>query len=214
MFGVNRGELVCGITRSSRAAVVSLVSVILFIAIASPAAAQSEEGSFGALVFWFTTMVVVLVLIFAIQQAAVVIQPWEIGLKIVMGKYGGKLMPGLAFVPPFITKVIHMDLRERVVNMDKQEVIFRDKTRGIIDLVLYYKVVDPEMAAFQVENFKRSTNLLAQTSFRRAASELTFDELIDNQELICEELREKMLEETYPWGIRVHRFELGEMREN
>jgi regulator of protease activity HflC (stomatin/prohibitin superfamily) len=206
--------VVCGITQSSRAAVVSLVSVLLFIAIASPAAAQSEEGSFGALVFWFTTMVVVLVLIFAIQQAAVVIQPWEIGLKIVMGKYGGKLMPGLAFVPPFITKVIHMDLRERVVNMDKQEVIFRDKTRGIIDLVLYYKVVDPEMAAFQVENFKRATNLLAQTSFRRAVSELTFDELVDNQELICNELRTRMLEETDPWGVKVHRFDLGEMREN
>jgi len=191
-----------------------LVIILILLASASSATAQSEEGSTSLLVCWTTVMVVMIFMVLSLYAAIVVIKPWEIGLKIILGKYGGKLMPGLNFVPPFITKVIHMDLRDQVAYLGDQEVLFRDKSKGIVELIVHFKVIDPEKAAFQVEDFKLSTLSLARTTFMNAMAELTFDELLDNRKLICEEMKERMRQETDPWGVKVDKFEILEMREN
>lgn len=197
-----------------RATALVLVTSLLALA-ASTVAAQDGDGQDGNLLFfWFVFLMLALILVFATYMSVATIQPYEIGLKIVMGKYTGKLMPGLNLVPPFITKVVRMDLREMILQVPAQEVLFRDRRKGVVDARIIVKVADPEKAFFQVANWKMATVALAQTVLRDKLLELTFEELVDNVTLLGQEIIDKMHEDMGPWGVHVRKFDIDEMREN
>jgi len=197
-----------------RATALVLVTSLLALT-ASSVAAQDGDGQDGSLLFfWMVMLILAMIMVFAMYMSVVVIRPYEVGLKMVLGKYTGRMMPGLNLVPPFITKVARVDLREQVFDTDAQEVLFRNKRRGVVDAILTVKVVDPEMAFFQVANWKLATVALARTVLLDKLLELTFDELVDNKELLDQEIIDKMHEDMAPWGVKVRKFDITEMREN
>ena len=201
--------------RYIRGATALLISVFLVVMMSTTVAAQEDDDSVGDVLFLaIVFLLIILFLIITFYVSRVVIQPWQQGLKIVSGKYKGRLDPGSHWVPPFITKVIHVDLRETALSVPAQEVIFRDKTRGVVDAILHAQVVDPEMAFFQVTNWKLATVALAQTALRNVVSVLTLDELVDNKAVLNQDIIDKMHKDMAPWGVRVRLFDIDEMREN
>ncbi len=200
------------VSRWARAALLLLLVISLISISALPAAAQEEDGTDTQLIFiWIVVIMIVLLLVFALYKAVVIIQPYEQGLKIVLGKYAGRLNPGLNFVPPFITRVIRMDLRTQVFDVPQQEVITKDNSPTRVDAIIYIKVIDPEKAFFQVANYKLATVALAQTTLRSTIGDMELDEVLYNRAVINTQLRDTLDEATDPWGVKVEMVEIREV---
>jgi len=197
--------------RWMRAALVLLLAISMISISALPAAAQDEESNTQLIFFWIIAILIVLLLVFALYKAVMIIQPYEQGLKIVLGKYAGRLNPGLNFVPPFITQVIRMDLRTQVFDVPQQEVITKDNSPTRVDAIIYIKVVDPEKAFFQVVNYKLATVALAQTTLRSTIGDMELDEVLYNRAVINTQLRDTLDEATDPWGVKVEMVEIREV---
>lgn len=200
------------ISRWVRAVAMLLLVLSMLSVTAGIAAAQSDEGVSSQVVFfWFIFLMVALLLVFAFYKAVVIIQPYEQGLKIVLGKYKGRLDSGINFVPPFITKVVRMDLRTQVFDVPQQEVITKDNSPTRVDAIIYIKVVDPEKAFFSVANYKLATVALAQTTLRSTIGDMELDEVLYNRAVINTQLRDTLDEATDPWGVKVEMVEIREV---
>ena len=204
---VSRGERFA----SGRAARVALMTLATLALMAPAVAAQNGDNSAEVALLWFIGFVLALLLLFIVYKAVVIIQPYEQGLKIVLGKYKGRLDSGINFVPPFITKVVRLDLRTQVFDVPQQEVITKDNSPTRVDAIIYIKVVDPEKAFFQVANYKLATVALAQTTLRSTIGDMELDEVLYNRAVINTQLRDTLDEATDPWGVKVEMVEIREV---
>ncbi len=162
------------------------------------------------IVFLIIFIVFLLVIIFA--SGVRIIRPWEVGLKIVLGRYVPPPMkPGFHWVVPFITQVVRMDLREQTWDVPKQEVITKDNSPTAVDAVIYIKVVDPEKAFFEVQNYKLATINLAMTTLRSVIGDMELDEILYNRAKINATLRQILDEATDKWGVKVTAVEIKEV---
>ena len=156
-------------------------------------------------------MVLVVAIVFIFAKGVVIVQPYEQALQIRLGKYIGRLNPGVRWVIPFITEVIKVDLRTQVMDVPKQEVITKDNSPTNVDAIVYVKVIDPEKSYFEVSNYRMATVALAQTSLRGIIGDLELDEVLYNRELINNKLRDILDRETDQWGVKVERVEIKEV---
>jgi len=140
-----------------------------------------------------------------------IIRPWEVGIYIRLGRFMGILRPGLHWVPPFISSVHRIDLRTQVVDVPKQEVITRDNSPVVVDAVIYYRVVDPKKAFFEVEDYRTAVVALAQTTLRSVIGDMELDEILYNRAAINAKLRSILDEATDKWGVRVESVEIREV---
>ncbi len=160
-----------------------------------------------------TFAVVVLMLIFVIAIAALafsvrVVKQYEKGLVIRLGRYSHTADAGLVFLIPFIDSIIRVDMREALINVLPQQVITADNVVVTVDAVIYYKVVDPVKAEFEIQNFNFAATTLAQTNLRNLIGDKQLDETLTARDLINASLREVLDEATNPWGVKVTKVEL------
>ena len=195
----------------ARGAFVAMLTIVTMAMLATAVAAQDEGPSSEVYFFWFIFILIALLLVFLLYKGVVIIQPYEQGLKIVLGKYSGRLNPGLNLVPPLITRVIRMDLRTQVFDVPQQEVITKDNSPTRVDAIIYIKIVDPEKAFFQVTNYKLATVALAQTTLRSTIGDMELDEILYNRTVINHQLRDTLDEATDPWGVKVEMVEIREV---
>jgi regulator of protease activity HflC (stomatin/prohibitin superfamily) len=137
-----------------------------------------------------------------------IIAQYEKGVVLRLGKLRGLAEPGLNIVLPYIETVIKIDMRERVINVEPQKVITKDNVTVIVDAVIYYKVVDPVKAEFEVEDFGTAATTLAQTNLRNVVGDKTLDETLTARDVINTSLREVLDEATHNWGVKVTRVEV------
>ncbi len=140
-----------------------------------------------------------------------VIRPYENGLYIFLGKYKGKLQPGLNYVIPFASTVHRVDLRTQTWDVPRQEVITRDNSPTNVDAVIYARVVDPVKAVFEVSHYIQATVALAQTTLRSVIGEMDLDETLNSRERINTTLRDTLDDATEAWGIKVESVEIREV---
>ncbi|WP_067049143.1 SPFH domain-containing protein [Methanofollis ethanolicus] len=157
------------------------------------------------------TIFLILVVIYIMSRGVVIIQPYEQGLQIRLGKYIGRLNPGFRWVIPLITFVQKIDLRTQVMDVPSQEVITKDNSPTNVDAIVYTRVVDPEKAFFEVANYRMATVALAQTSLRGIIGDMELDEVLYNRDLINTKLRDILDRETDQWGVKVERVEIKEV---
>lgn len=158
-------------------------------------------------------LVVVLALIFLIAIAALlfsvrIIKQFEKGLVIRLGRYSHTADAGLVFLIPFIDSLIRVDMREALINVLPQQVITADNVVVTVDAVIYYKVVDPVKAEFEIQNFNFAATTLAQTNLRNLIGDKQLDETLTARDVINMSLREVLDEATNPWGVKVTKVEL------
>ncbi|MDA1317218.1 MAG: SPFH/Band 7/PHB domain protein [bacterium] len=137
-----------------------------------------------------------------------IVQQQERGIVLRLGKYKSIAEPGLNLVMPYIETMIKVDMRERVINVDPQKVITKDNVSVIVDAVIYFKIVDPVKAEFEVEDFGNAATTLAQTNLRNIVGEKTLDETLTARDHINTNLRLVLDEATNVWGVKVTRVEV------
>ncbi|MCT8336385.1 SPFH/Band 7/PHB domain protein [Methanoculleus sp. Afa-1] len=154
-------------------------------------------------------LIIVIIIIFA--RGVVIVQPYEQGLQIRLGRYIGRMNPGFRWVVPLVTVVKKLDLRTEVMDVPRQEVITKDNSPTNVDAIVYVRVIDPEKAYFEVMNYRSATVALAQTSLRGIIGDMELDEILYNRDIINTRLRDILDRETDAWGVKVERVEIKEV---
>lgn len=131
------------------------------------------------------------------------INEWEVGLKFTLGKFTGRLEPGIhAIVPPF-HRVVIIDKRIRNRDLPQQKVITADNVTAMIDAVVYFKVIDPEKAALNVENYELAVKDRAKVVLRDVVGETALDELLSHREEVAAKVRVAVEQFVAQWGLHV-----------
>jgi len=155
-----------------------------------------------------TVGIILLVLLVLALKGVKILRPYEKGVVERLGKYQRTVGSGLVVIMPFIEPIRKVDLREQVVDVPPQEVITKDNTVVIVDCVIFYEVVDPFNAVYNVVNFYQAITKLAQTNLRNIIGDLELDQTLTSREMINTQLREVLDEATDKWGSKVVRVEI------
>ena len=143
-----------------------------------------------------------------LARSARIVNQYEKGLILRVGKYHSTADSGLTFLTPFVDEMIKVDMREQVINVEPQKVITRDNVTVTVDAVIYYRVVDPMRAKFEVQHFGLAATTLAQTNLRNLIGDKTLDETLVARDMINSNLRVVLDEATNTWGVKVTRVEV------
>ena len=140
------------------------------------------------------------------------VNQWEVALKFTVGKFSGKLHPGLNVVIPLIQRVVRVDMRIRNRDLPPQQVITADNVTALIDAVVYYKVVDPEKATLNVQDFDRAVRDRARVVLRDIVGETRLDELLAHREEIAKNVRQSVEQFVAQWGLHVELIALQDIQ--
>ncbi len=157
----------------------------------------------------FALLVLILFIVFlSLARSARIVNQYEKGLVLRLGKYRALVDPGLTFLVPVIEDMVKVDMRERVINVEPQKVITKDNVSVVVDAVIYYRISDPVKATFEVQNFAYAATTLAQTNLRNLIGDKSLDETLTARDTINANLRTVLDEATNPWGVKVTRVEV------
>lgn len=132
-----------------------------------------------------------------------VVQEYERGVIFRLGRLVGAKGPGLFLLIPIIDRMIKVDLRVVTLDVPSQEAISKDNVTLKVNAVVYFYVMDPAAAIVQVEDYRRATWQIAQTTLRNVIGQSELDELLAHREKVNNELQRIIDEQTEPWGIKV-----------
>ncbi|HET9252060.1 MAG TPA: SPFH domain-containing protein [Candidatus Eisenbacteria bacterium] len=152
--------------------------------------------------------VLAFVALIALARAARVVAQYEKGLVLRLGKYRATVDSGLTFLVPVIEDMVKVDMRERVINVEPQKVITKDNVSVTVDAVIYYRIIDPVKATFEVQHFSYAATTLAQTNLRNLIGDKSLDETLTARDTINANLRSVLDEATNTWGVKVTRVEV------
>ena len=128
-----------------------------------------------------------------------------------LGRVIEKKGPGLVLLVPAVDRMVRVSLRTVTLNVPPQDVITRDNVPVRVDAVVYFRVVDPDSAVVQVENFHKATSQIAQTTLRSVLGKADLDMLLTEREELNEELQKIIDDQTEPWGIKVTTVEIKDV---
>ncbi len=151
---------------------------------------------------------VLLLLVFAGFR---VLAEYERGVVFRLGRFNGVKSAGLKWIIPGIDRMVRVSLREIVMDVPPQEVITRDNVSVKVNAVLYFRVLHPEKAVIQVENYLYGTSQLAQTTLRSVCGQAELDELLAERDRINQQLQEIIDLQTEPWGVKVRSVEVKQI---
>ncbi len=153
-------------------------------------------------------LILLLIALIALARSARVVAQYEKGLVLRLGRYRTTVDSGLTFLVPAIEGMLKVDMRERVINVEPQKVITKDNVSVTVDAVIYYRIIDPVKATFEVQNFGYAATTLAQTNLRNLIGDKTLDETLVARDTINMNLRNVLDEATNTWGVKVTRVEV------
>ena len=175
-------------------------------------------------IFYVLIVIVLCVLILA-KKALVIIPQSETKIVERLGRYHATLNPGINIIIPFIDRAKDIvilsrgrymystviDLREQVYDFPKQNVITKDNVQTEINALLYFQIVDPFKAAYEISNLPNAIEKLTQTTLRNIIGELELDETLTSRDTINKKLGLVLDEATDKWGVKVNRVELQDI---
>jgi len=151
---------------------------------------------------------ILLVAALVIFRSARIVNQYEKGIVMRLGKYHALAGSGLTIIVPFTDSIIRVDMREQVISVPPQKLITKDNVTVEVDAVVYYKVVDPVKSQFEVQDFGYACTTLAQTNLRNLIGDRTLDETLVARDMINTNLRHVLDEATNGWGVKVTRVEV------
>ena len=146
--------------------------------------------------------------VFVLVSAIRILREYERGVVFTLGRFSGVKGPGLVLIIPVIQQMERIDLRTRVFDVPPQDVISRDNVSVKVNAVVYYRVIDPEKAVIQVENFDQATSELAQTTLRSVVGQHELDQMLAEREQLNNDVQLILDKQTDAWGIKVSNVEL------
>ncbi len=155
---------------------------------------------------------IVLFVFYIIFSCVRILQEFERIVVLRLGRYAGTRGPGLTILIPILEVVrAKLDLRERFLEIPRQTAISKDNTAIDVDFIVYYRVVNPKLAALEVENVVQASITVAATTLRAVIGDIDLDDVLSKREQINDVLRVKLDEVTERWGLKVTRVEIREI---
>ncbi|MCU7944272.1 MAG: slipin family protein [Candidatus Thiodiazotropha sp. (ex Cardiolucina cf. quadrata)] len=152
---------------------------------------------------------VILFLIVAFLASALkILREYERGVVFMLGRFWRVKGPGLIIIIPVIQQFVRVDLRTIVLDVPSQDVISRDNVSVKVNAVVYFRVLDPERAIIQVEDYMVATSQLAQTTLRSVLGQHELDEMLAERERLNDDVRNILDQQTDTWGIKVSNVEI------
>ena len=158
--------------------------------------------------------IVVLLIIFGailIASGVRILREYERGVIFRLGRLIAQKGPGLIFLIPFVDRMVRIDLRTVTLTVPPQEVISKDNVTVRVNAVAYFRVVDPNRAVTEVENFLLATSQISQTTLRSVLGKAELDSLLSERERLNIELQQIIDEQTEPWGVKVSTVEVKDV---
>ncbi|RFA26365.1 hypothetical protein CAI21_16880 [Alkalilimnicola ehrlichii] len=156
-----------------------------------------------------TVLLIILGFIVALLFSAVrILREYERGVIFQLGRFWRVKGPGLILVIPIVQQMVRVDLRTIVMDVPSQDVISKDNVSVKVNAVLYFRVVDPERAVIQVEDYFMATSQLAQTTLRSVLGQHELDEMLAEREKLNTDIQAILDDQTDAWGIKVSNVEI------
>ena len=152
--------------------------------------------------------IVAVAIIALIASAIHILREYERGVVFMLGRFWKVKGPGLIIIIPVIQQMVRVDLRTIVMDVPSQDVISRDNVSVKVNAVVYFRVLDPERAIIQVENFYDATSQLAQTTLRSVLGKHELDEMLAERDKLNADIQEILDAQTDAWGIKVANVEI------
>ena len=155
--------------------------------------------------FWIGALILVVVLL---ALSIKILREYERGVVFLLGRFQGVKGPGLIIIIPVVQQFVRVDLRTRVFDVPSQDVISRDNVSVKVNAVVYFRVLDPQLAVIQVVNFVEATSQLAQTTLRAVLGKHQLDEMLAEREKLNVDIQNVLDAQTDAWGIKVSNVEI------
>lgn len=140
-----------------------------------------------------------------------ILNEYERGVVFRLGRMVGVRGPGLILLVPFIEKMVKVSLRTVVMDVPPQDVITQDNVSIKVNAVVYFRVIQPDKAIIEVENFLMATSQISQTTLRSVLGQSELDDLLSQREVINHKLQQIIDNQTEPWGIKVSTVEVKQI---
>lgn len=153
--------------------------------------------------FSFLTILLIIIFIVVVTKLIIIIDQYERGVVLTLGRYSHTLQPGINFLIPIIQRAIKVDIRITTVDIPQQEVITKDNVPVGINAVVYFQVVKPEDAILKIQDYAYAITQYAQTALRDVIGGVELDTLLGERQKIADEIKTIVDQETTDWGIDV-----------
>ncbi len=159
---------------------------------------------FNSVLYIALAIIVIMFLVAAIK----IFREYQRGVIFTLGRFTGIKGPGLVILIPFIQQMVRIDLRTFVIDVPTQDVISRDNVSVKVNAVIYFRVVDPEKAILNVEEYIVATSQLAQTTLRSVLGKHELDEMLAERDKLNADIQGILDKQTDQWGIKVANVEI------
>jgi regulator of protease activity HflC (stomatin/prohibitin superfamily) len=156
-------------------------------------------------------MVIIGIVVLLVFSSIKILREYQRGVIFLLGKFWKVKGPGLIIVIPGIQKMIRVDLRVIVMDVPTQDVISRDNVSVKVNAVLYFRIIDPEKAIIQVEDWAMATSQLAQTTLRSVLGQHELDDMLAERQKLNVDIQTILDKSTAAWGIKVSHVELKQL---
>jgi regulator of protease activity HflC (stomatin/prohibitin superfamily) len=153
-------------------------------------------------------IIVVIFLVIILANAVRILREYERGVIFRLGRLIASKGPGVVFLIPIVDRMVKVSLRTIVMDVPPQDIITKDNVSLKVNAVVYFRVVQPDKAIVEVENFLFATSQLSQTTLRSILGQSQLDELLAERDKINRELQQIIDHQTEPWGIKVSNVEV------
>jgi regulator of protease activity HflC (stomatin/prohibitin superfamily) len=151
---------------------------------------------------------VVVFIVALLAMSIRILREYERGVVFTLGRFTGIKGPGLIILIPFVQQMVRVDLRIIVLDVPTQDVISHDNVSVHVNAVVYFRVIDPQKAIIQVEDFHNATSQLAQTTLRSVLGGHELDEMLAERERLNSDIQEILDKRTDAWGIKISNVEI------
>lgn len=156
----------------------------------------------------FFLIIALAIVVVIIASAIRILLEYERGVVFRLGRFSGVKGPGLKFIIPIIDQMKKINMRTVVMDVPPQDIITRDNVSVKVNAVLYFRVVHPDKALIEVDNYLYATSQLAQTSLRSVLGQVELDDLLAQRDKINHNLQEILDRQTDPWGVKISNVEI------
>jgi len=153
----------------------------------------------------------IIILLLFLSAAIRILREYERGVVFTLGRFTGVKGPGLILLVPFVQQMVRTDLRMTVLDVPPQDVISRDNVSVRVNAVIYFRIIDPERAIIQVEDFLMATSQLAQTTLRSVLGKHELDEMLAERDKLNNNVQEILDSQIATWGIKVANVEIKQI---
>lgn len=164
--------------------------------------------------FPIVTAAIIFFAVMILSSAIRILREYERGVIFRLGRLiggGGIKGPGLIFLIPVIDKMVRVSLRTVVLDVPPQDIITSDNVSIKVNAVVYFRVIEPQKAIVQVENFLAATSQISQTTLRSVLGQSELDDLLSQREKINHRLQQIIDSQTDPWGVKVSNVEVKQI---